>query len=118
MIKKIFISGSGGQGIRLMSFVLSKIISELDYNVSLMFDYDAAMRGGSINAFLIYSDEKLGNPLIEEADIHIKLSDASIEAKRVICEKGLCGDEQVAFKEIAKKEFGNIMVRKIGRAHV
>ena len=112
MIKKIFISGSGGQGIKLMSFVLSKIILKLDYNVSLMFDYDAAMRGGTIDAFLVYSDRKIDNPLIEEADIFLKLAENGddIIAEKIICQKGLCDGEEIPFMETAKEKFGNPLV--------
>lgn len=111
MDKKIFITGSGGQGIKLMSSILSKILSNLNYNVSLMFDYDAAMRGGAIDALITYSDEKIDTPLIEKADILVKLSEneEKIESKQTICEKGLCEDG-FPFKEIAKKEFENELV--------
>ena len=116
MNKNILISGSGGQGVKLMSLVLSKIISDFDYNVSLVFSYDAAMRGGSIVAFLKYSDSTIDNPIIEDADIHLKLSDGSnVNAKKVICQTGTCDGEQIDFKQIAMKEFENILaVNMIG----
>lgn len=112
MIKKIVISGVGGQGIKLMSFSLSNILSTIGYNVSLMFDYDSAMRGGSIIAFLSYSDKEIDNPIIEEVDILLKLSecDDNIVAKKIICETGFCEDVQVPFKEISKQKFGNVKV--------
>ena len=111
MIKKISISGSGGQGVKLMSLLLSKIIAKLDYNVSLVFDYDSAMRGGGIDSFITYSDEKIGNPIIDKADIHVKLSESKdIEATEVVCQKGLCDGKEIDFKEIARNEFGNVIV--------
>ncbi len=112
MIKKIFITGSGGQGIKLMSFVISKILSRSGYNVSLMFDYDAAMRGGTIDALLTYSDQKIENPSIEKADILVKLSEngEKVEYDEIICQKGICPGKDIGFKEIAKKEFGNKLV--------
>lgn len=111
MNKSIFISGTGGQGVKLMSFVLSKIISNMNYNVSLGFDYDAAMRGGTIVSFLKYSDGIIDNPIIEDADIHLKLSEGgNIAAKKVICQTGTCDGEQIDFKAIATKEFENVMV--------
>lgn len=111
MIKKISISGSGGQGVKLMSLLLSKIITKLDYNVSLVFDYDSAMRGGGIDSFIVYSDEKIGNPLMDKADIHIKLSESrDIEAGEIICQKGLCNGKEIDFKKIARNEFGNVIV--------
>ncbi|MBD3156188.1 MAG: hypothetical protein GF368_06110 [Candidatus Aenigmarchaeota archaeon] len=111
MDKKIFITGLGGQGIKLMTSILSKILSSLNYNVSLMFDYDAAMRGGTIDALLTYSDKKIDNPLIEKADILVKLSEdgEKINSEQIICEEGLCKNG-FPFKEIAKKEFDNELV--------
>jgi len=112
MGKRIFISGSGGQGIKLMSFIISKILSSFDYNVSLMFDYDAAMRGGTIDALLIYSDQIIESPSIEKADIFIKLSKngEKIESDKLICQKGVCKSDGINFEGIAKKEFGNKLV--------
>lgn len=112
MIKKIFITGSGGQGIKLMSFVISKILSSSGYNVSLMFDYDAAMRGGIIDSLLTYSDQKIESPSIEKADVLVKLSEngEKIEYDDIICQKELCNGNEFDFKEIAKKEFGNKLV--------
>lgn len=111
MIKKIFISGSGGQGIKLISLMLSKMLTKLDYNVSLVFDYDSAMRGGGIDASLIYSNEKIGSPLIEEADIHLKFSEGrDITSKEIICQEGLCDGKQIDFKKLARNEFGNAIV--------
>jgi len=112
VIKRIYISGSGGQGVKLMSSILSKIISDLEYNVSLMFDYDAAMRGGIINSFLVYADQKIESPLVEEADLYLKLAENKddVKAKVIICDKGLCNGKQIPFEQIAKKEFGNVIV--------
>lgn len=111
MIKKIFVSGSGGQGIKMMSFMLSKIISSFDYNVSLVFDYDSAMRGGGIDAFITYSNEKIESPMFEEADIHLKFSESrKLSSKEIICQTGFCNGKQINFKEIARKEFGNNIV--------
>jgi Pyruvate/2-oxoacid:ferredoxin oxidoreductase gamma subunit len=112
MDKKIFISGSGGQGIKLMSFVLSKILSNFNYNVSLMFDYDAAMRGSTIDALLVYSDQIVESPSIEKADIFLKLSknDENIEADNLICQKGVCKNDGIDFKGLAKREFGKKLV--------
>jgi len=111
VIKKVFISGSGGQGVKLISLILSKILTKSDYNVSLVFDYDSAMRGGGIDASLIYSDERIGSPLIENADIHLKFSESrEMASKETICQYGFCNDRQIDFKEIARNEFGNVIV--------
>ena len=112
MIKRIVIAGEGGQGIKFMSHILAKILSELGYEVSLEFDYDASVRGGKIVGFLTYSDKKIENPIIEEADILLMLSqiEEKFIAKKIVCEPGLCTEEQIPFSKIAIEKFGTPIV--------
>ncbi len=123
MIKKIKLVGTGGQGIKLLGHVLGNILAELNYNVSLNFEFDTSVRGGSISADFIYSDEKIENPIIDEADILIQIGGKQeeamkIKAKEKILEKSLCNVDctecslscegtQVPFFDVANKEFGS-----------
>ncbi len=74
---KIIISGTGGQGIKFLGKVLGEILVKLGYEVALTFDFDAAVRGGDSVAFLIYSKGKIDNPIIDTADLFVKLSSQS-----------------------------------------
>ncbi|MBD3259090.1 hypothetical protein GF371_00500, partial [Candidatus Woesearchaeota archaeon] len=91
-MKRIIISGAGGQGIKLMAITLGKVLAQLSYNVSADIQYDAAIRGGKIVAFLTYSKEKIKNPVVEEPDIFLKLHREGdhFVAKKVICDKRMC----------------------------
>ena len=123
MIKKIKLVGTGGQGIKLLGHVLGNILAELNYHVSLNFEFDTSVRGGSISADFIYSDKAIENPIIDEADILLQLggkqSDAlKTKAKERIIEKHLCNLEctkcgircagkQIPFYDLANKKFGS-----------
>ncbi|MBU4502736.1 MAG: 2-oxoacid:acceptor oxidoreductase family protein [Nanoarchaeota archaeon] len=124
MNKKIKLVGTGGQGIKLLGHVLGNVLSEIDYNVSLNFEFDTSVRGGNISADLIYSDEPIENPVIEKADILLQLggkqSDTvKIKATEKIVEKNICNQEctkcdlkcengkQIPFYDVANKKFGS-----------
>ena len=123
MIKKIKLTGTGGQGIKLLGHVLGNILAELDFNVSLNFEFDTSVRGGSISADLVYSDEEIENPIIDEADILLQLGGSQPDAMRIrakerIIEKKICNVEctkcdikcagkQIPFYDVANKKFGS-----------
>jgi len=123
MIKKIKLVGTGGQGIKLLGHLLGNILAELDYNVSLNFEFDTSVRGGSISADLIYSDKEIEDPIISKADILLQLggkqSDTiKIKAIKRIIEKSICNVEctkcdmrcegrQIPFYDVANKKFGS-----------
>lgn len=106
-MKKIIISGEGGQGVKLISITLAKMLSKLGKEVTLVVDYSASVRGAEIVTYLTYSNKKIENPIFKEADILLKLSKFGKEfkAKRTVCETGLCDDLQIPFEEIAEDKF-------------
>lgn len=120
-MKKIIMSGAGGQGIKVMAITLGKILAQLGYNVSTDIQYDAAIRGGKISAFLTFSKEKIDNPMIENPDIFLKLHKEGdhFVAQKIICDERMClhgpecnkckecGGEQLPFEELAEKKFNS-----------
>ncbi|MFQ5925317.1 MAG: 2-oxoacid:acceptor oxidoreductase family protein, partial [Dehalococcoidia bacterium] len=72
---KVIISGEGGQGVRVISHSLATLLANLGYEVSLLYDYDSAVRGAMSVAHLTFDKEPIANPVIQEADILLKLSD-------------------------------------------
>ena len=93
MIKKIVVSGVSGQGIKLITHLLGLSLVEMGFEVSIDYEYDSAVIGGKMVAMLIYSDKKIADPIVEEADILLWLSKKGDKflAKRVVCEEGLGG---------------------------
>jgi 2-oxoglutarate ferredoxin oxidoreductase subunit gamma len=121
-MKKIIVSGEGGQGVRVISITLAQLLKNLGYEVSLLYDYDAAVRGGLSLAHLVYDKETIDNPVIDEADILLKLSDKAEElrAKTTVYQTGLSDvkgkalkledipptNEEIPFSELGTEIFG------------
>jgi len=105
---KIIISGEGGQGVRVISHTLATLLANLGYEVSLLYDYDSAVRGAMSMAHLVFDKEPIANPVIEDADILLKLSDkaSGLRAEKTVCETGLCIDEEIPFDKLGIEKFG------------
>ena len=72
---KVIISGEGGQGVRVIGHTLATLLVNLDYEVSLLYDYDSSVRGAMSVAYLVFDDKPIDNPMVDDADILLKLSD-------------------------------------------
>ncbi len=96
--RKIKILGEAGQGVKLLSYTMASILAQLGYEVSLNLEYDAAVRGGNINADLIYSEDKIENPIIDEADVLIKFTRTRewFPAKSLVIDEGMCENETLS----------------------
>ncbi len=118
--KSIIISGEAGQGIKLVSHSLAKILNKLGMEVVLNLRYDAGVMGGSIIAELIYSKEKIMSPFLKEADIAVQLSknfNPDIRAKKMVIEESVKGfslkdnerrgvdSDRVPFKTMSTEQF-------------
>ena len=118
---RVKIIGEAGQGVKLMSYTLASILANLGHEVSLNLEYDSAVRSGVISADLIYSENKIENPIIDEADIMIKFIQTRdwFPARNLIIDDGICGTKSLectiktfrgteyGFKNVAISKFGN-----------
>lgn len=105
---KIIISGEGGQGVRVISHTMATLLANLGYEVSLLYDYDSSVRGAMSVAYLTFDREHIDNPVVDEADILIKLSDKAdgFLARKTVCQTGLCSDEEIPFGKLGQEKFG------------
>ena len=105
---KVIISGEGGQGVRVISHSLAVLLANLGYEVSLLFDYDSAVRGAMSVAYLIFDKETIANPVVLEADILLKLSNKAegLHAEKTVCQTGICTDEEIPFSRLGIEQFG------------
>ena len=97
---KVIISGEGGQGVRVISHSLATLLVNLGYEVSLLYDYDSSVRGAMSVAYLTFNKEPIANPVVEDADILLKLSN------KTVCQTGLCTDEEIPFGKLGIEQFG------------
>ncbi|MBI2848578.1 MAG: 2-oxoacid:acceptor oxidoreductase family protein [Chloroflexi bacterium] len=115
-MQKIIISGEGGQGVRVIGHTLATLLTNLGYQVSLIYDYDSAVRGALSLAYVVFDKVPIANPVVEEADILLQLSNIArgIKAKKTVCETGLCTEEEIPFGQwgiakFGKEVFGNMI---------
>jgi len=111
MSTKIALDGVGGQGVRVIAGVMGALLARMGKQVTVLFDYDSSVRGSMSDAFLIFDDEPIGNPVVEEADIMLKLADKGhlrISGRKVVADLGLDvpGAEQVPFASLGSQHFG------------
>jgi Pyruvate/2-oxoacid:ferredoxin oxidoreductase gamma subunit len=107
-VKRIAFTGVGGQSVRVISHVLALALKELGYEVTLLFDYDSSIRNQRITGYLTYDKKPIENPMIEEADILVRLHEKGdqLVAQKTICDTGLCTDEEVPFGMMGIEKFG------------
>jgi Pyruvate/2-oxoacid:ferredoxin oxidoreductase gamma subunit/ribosomal protein S18 acetylase RimI-like enzyme len=121
--RRIVITGTAGQGIKLMAHCLGRILALLGKEVSVNVLYGPSVRAGQIEAEIVYSDEKIEVPVVDKAHVWVLLSSGinpkDRRADRVIVEESVAGPaflsdtdqeaekEKRAFEKISLKEFGS-----------
>jgi Pyruvate/2-oxoacid:ferredoxin oxidoreductase gamma subunit len=108
---RIALDGVGGQGVRVIAGVLGALLARMGKQVTVLFDYDSSVRGSMSDAFVIFDDQPIANPVVEEADIMLKLADKGhlrISGRKVVTDLGLgkAGDEQIPFASLGSEHFG------------
>jgi len=108
---RIALDGVGGQGVRVIAGVLGALLARMGKQVTVLFDYDSSVRGSMSDAFVIFDDKPIANPVVEEADIMLKLADKGhlrISGRNVVTDLGLGrpGDEQIPFASLGSEHFG------------
>jgi 2-oxoglutarate ferredoxin oxidoreductase subunit gamma len=78
-MKKIIISGFGGQGVLSLGKFISYSAIHQDLNTSWLPSYGPEMRGGTANCSVIYSEEEIAAPVIDHADILFAFNEPSLE---------------------------------------
>lgn len=77
--KKIFISGSGGQGVLLFGKILATASMLDGKNVTWIPSYGAEMRGGIVDCGVTISSEDIGSPLVKEPSILVAMNSQALE---------------------------------------
>ncbi|MFV0423998.1 MAG: 2-oxoacid:acceptor oxidoreductase family protein [Bacilli bacterium] len=80
MIEKVICSGFGGQGVLSLGQILSLVNMHNGKHVTWIPAYGAEMRGGTANCSVIYSDELIGSPLINnDISILVAMNQPSVD---------------------------------------
>ena len=111
-INKILISGEGGQGIQLISKCLA-VSAQLDGRNSVyLANYGVEQRGGVSLGFIQISDEKIGFPKFQYADIIIILTQRAIDRVKEYIKKDtiIIADETLVKNDSLKGTQDVIMI--------
>ena len=79
MDKQILIAGFGGQGILFAGKFLAYDGLLEEREVSWLPSYGPEMRGGTANCSVIFSDKKIGSPIVSHPDVLIAMNAPSLE---------------------------------------
>lgn len=79
MTKEFIFAGFGGQGMLLIGKFLAMACMLDGKHVSWLPSYGPEMRGGTANCSVIVSDEVVGSPIIEEADVIVAMNGPSLD---------------------------------------
>ena len=80
MLIKIFVSGSGGQGVLTIGNVLGNAAMIDNYFTTFLPAYGAAMRGGTANCTVCVSDEEVASPIASKPDVLVAMNQPSLIA--------------------------------------
>jgi 2-oxoglutarate ferredoxin oxidoreductase subunit gamma len=80
MLIKIFVAGSGGQGVLTIGNVLGNAAMIDNYFTTFLPAYGAAMRGGTANCTVCVSDEEVASPIASKPDVLVAMNQPSLIA--------------------------------------
>ena len=79
MLKQFIFAGFGGQGMLLIGKFLAMACMLDGKHVSWLPSYGPEMRGGTANCSVIVSDDPVGSPIIEQADVVVAMNLPSLD---------------------------------------
>ena len=79
MMKEFIFAGFGGQGMLLIGKFLAMACMLDGKHVSWLPSYGPEMRGGTANCSVIISDEDVGSPIVDEADVVVAMNGPSLD---------------------------------------
>ncbi len=88
MTYEIISAGFGGQGVLLLGQLITYAGMREGKNVSWLPSYGPEMRGGTANCSVIVSDEEIGSPVVNEADIVVVMNRPSLDKYESYVKKG------------------------------
>lgn len=111
---EIILAGSGGQGVLFLGNILGLAAERKRMKVVVAPSYGASVRGGDVQCGVIISDEEIHDPIVDDADIVVALSEAALkkfspkvkEGGILICEES----EKTAAITYSNKQFQLISI--------
>ncbi|MFA7621188.1 MAG: 2-oxoacid:acceptor oxidoreductase family protein [Aminobacteriaceae bacterium] len=76
--KTLLAAGFGGQGVMVMGQLVAYTGIEEGRNVTWIPSYGPEMRGGTANCGVVLSDEEIGSPVVDKADVLVVMNQPSL----------------------------------------
>lgn len=77
-MKKVIISGFGGQGVLSLGLFISYSAMNMHYNTSWLPSYGPEMRGGTANCSVVYSKREVSSPVISKPNFLVAMNEPSL----------------------------------------
>ena len=78
-MKKIIVSGFGGQGVLSLGLFVAYSAMHMEHNVAWLPSYGPEMRGGTANCSVTVSEEEIACPIVTRPDILVAMNAPSID---------------------------------------
>lgn len=78
-MKKIIVSGFGGQGVLSLGLFIAYSAMNMNYNTSWLPSYGPEMRGGTANCSVVYSKAPVASPVIARPNFLIAMNEPSLD---------------------------------------
>ena len=88
MMKQFIFAGFGGQGMLLIGKFLAMACMLDGKHVSWLPSYGPEMRGGTANCSVIVSDDDVGSPMVDVADVVVAMNGPSLDKFENIVKPG------------------------------
>jgi len=88
MERSVVIAGFGGQGVILAGKILAQAAMDHGLHVTWLPSYGPEMRGGTANCTVVFSDETVGSPIVDEPSALIAMNRPSLDKFEPILESG------------------------------
>jgi 2-oxoglutarate ferredoxin oxidoreductase subunit gamma len=110
--QEIVIAGFGGQGILSAGRILAYAGILDNKNVSWLPSYGPEMRGGTANCHIIISDDEVGSPIINSANVIIVMNSPSLEKFESLVEENgyIIADSSLVNRKATRQDVSIHMV--------
>lgn len=103
-LKRIMLAGEGGQGVQSVAAILSEASYAAGREVMYIPNFGVEQRGGVSIAFMQISDETIGSPKFDDADIIVALSDRAVKRVQMYVNPNTVYVYDANISEEAKKD--------------
>lgn len=90
MEKSFIFAGFGGQGVILAGKILAQAAADSGLQVTWLPSYGPEMRGGTANCTVVFSDEPIGSPVVDNPTVLVAMNLPSLDRfEKTVAKRGM-----------------------------